>query len=85
MARGLETRGCEVTDIGVVPTPVLYYSVFRLKATGAVMITGGDNPPEYRGFKVVSGFEAANAELLSRYREEVEGVVAEAKRAVGAA
>ena len=37
---GLKSSGCQVTDIGVVPTPVLYYSVFHLKADGAVMITG---------------------------------------------
>jgi len=36
-----------VTDIGVVPTPVLYYSVFHLQAAGAVMITGSHNPAEY--------------------------------------
>src|SRR5262245_24819031 len=43
---GLKATGCQVTDIGVVPTPVLYYSVFHLEADGAVMITGSHNPPE---------------------------------------
>ena len=33
LAQGLVASGCEVTDLGVVPTPVLYYSVFHLKAT----------------------------------------------------
>ena len=38
LIEGLKSSGCHVTDIGVVPTPVLYYSVFHLKADGAVMI-----------------------------------------------
>src|SRR5258708_5922524 len=52
---GLKSSGCVVTDIGVAPTPVLYYSAFHLKADGAVMITGSHNPAEYNGFKVVLG------------------------------
>src|SRR5690242_13366121 len=41
---GLLTTGCEVTDLGVIPTPLLYYSVFHLKVDGGVMITGSHNP-----------------------------------------
>src|SRR5437868_3995620 len=40
---GLLASGCDVTDLGVVPTPLLYYSVFHLKTDGGVMITGSHN------------------------------------------
>src|ERR1700730_12936282 len=50
---GLRAVGCDVTDIGVVPTPLLYFSAQYLNADGAIMITGSHNPPEYNGFKTV--------------------------------
>jgi phosphomannomutase / phosphoglucomutase len=55
MKKGLLSSGCDVTDLGVVPTPLLYYSAFHLNADGAVMITGSHNPPDYNGFKIVCG------------------------------
>src|SRR5204862_4877534 len=69
---GLKESGAQVTDIGVVPTPVLYYSVFHLKADGAVMITGSHNPPEYNGFKVVSGASTTHGEQIQEVRELIE-------------
>ena len=55
---GLLDSGCDVTDVGVVPTPLLYYSVYHLEADGAVQITGSHNPAEYNGFKSVCGGKA---------------------------
>jgi phosphomannomutase/phosphoglucomutase len=66
LMRGLKASGCEVTDIGVVPTPVLYYSVFKLKADGAVMITGSHNPPEFNGFKTVCGATTIYGEAIQQ-------------------
>ncbi len=53
LLEGLLASGCDVTDVGVVPTPLLYYSVYNLKSDGAVMITGSHNPADYNGFKSV--------------------------------
>src|SRR5712692_5712211 len=69
---GLKSSGCQVTDIGVVPTPVLYYSVFHLKADGAVMITGSHNPSEYNGFKVVSGASTIHGEQIQEVRQLID-------------
>src|SRR6266566_2928912 len=69
---GLKASGCQVTDIGVVPTPVLYYSAFHLQADGAVMITGSHNPAEYNGFKVVSGASTIHGEQIQEVRRLIE-------------
>lgn len=52
---GLLAAGCQVTDLGVVPTPLLYYSVHHLGSQAGVMITGSHNPADYNGFKTMLG------------------------------
>jgi phosphomannomutase/phosphoglucomutase len=73
LAAGLVASGCRVIDLGVVPTPVLYYSVFKFKAAGAVMITGSHNPSEYNGFKVVAGASTIHGEQIQQIRRMIEG------------
>ena len=74
LLKGLLASGCDVNVLGVVPTPVLYYSVIHLQADGGVMITGSHNPSEYNGFKVVCGgstiYGVAIQELLRCIREK---------------
>ncbi|MEP7366950.1 MAG: phosphomannomutase/phosphoglucomutase [Acidobacteriota bacterium] len=55
LLEGLLASGCEVTDVGVVPTPLLYFSCMHLHSDGGVQITGSHNPKDYNGFKVVCG------------------------------
>ncbi len=64
LLEGLLASGCEVTDIGVVPTPLLYYSAVHTDADGAVMITGSHNPAEFNGFKTVCGSTTLHGETI---------------------
>ena len=64
LKEGLLASGCDVTDIGVVPTPLLYFSAVHLKADGAVMITGSHNPAEFNGFKTVCGAGTLHGETI---------------------
>ncbi|MDH4271446.1 MAG: phosphomannomutase/phosphoglucomutase [Candidatus Aminicenantes bacterium] len=64
ITRGLLSTGCSVVDIGLVPTPLLYFAVFYKKNEAAVMITGSHNPPEYNGFKMMVGEETLYGETI---------------------
>lgn len=53
LAAGLRKSGCDVINIGEVPTPVLYYATNVLDTKSGVMLTGSHNPPDYNGIKIV--------------------------------
>ncbi len=53
LIRGLCESGRDVIELGLVPTPVVYFATHYLNARSAVMITGSHNPPDYNGFKMV--------------------------------
>src|SRR5436190_13162486 len=55
LAAGLNQTGCDAVLIGMVPTPVLYHTVFTKNVDGGVMITGSHNPPDHNGFKICLG------------------------------
>ncbi len=52
LTEGLRSCGIDVVDIGAVPTPVQYFSMFHLPVDAGVQITGSHNPPDFNGFKV---------------------------------
>jgi phosphomannomutase/phosphoglucomutase len=52
LTRGITSCGVDVIQLGMVPTPALYFSFFHLDLEGGVMITGSHNPPEFNGFKL---------------------------------
>ena len=68
LVQGLRDCGCNVTDLGMVPTPVLYFATNVLQATSGVMVTGSHNPPDYNGFKIVlAGETLANERITALY------------------
>lgn len=58
LTTGFSEVGCDVLLIGMVPTPVLYHTVFTKNVDGGVMITGSHNPPDHNGFKICLGRDA---------------------------
>ena len=65
-AEGLVSTGCDVTDIGICTTPVLYYSIKHLKQEGGVMVTASHNPPEYNGFKLCLGLDSIHGKDIQK-------------------
>src|SRR5699024_2146316 len=65
LTQGLTDCGCTVTDLGMVPTPVLYFATHVLEATSGVMVTGSHNPPDYNGFKIVIAVETLANERVT--------------------
>ncbi len=64
LVQGLLDCGCQVTDVGMVPTPVVYFAANVLEGRSAVMLTGSHNPPDYNGFKIViAGDTLANEQI----------------------
>lgn len=77
---GLRASGCDVIDIGMVPTPVLYFATHELNTGSGVMVTGSHNPPDYNGFKIVIGGETLSDDAIQAlYARIAEGRLSEGK------
>ncbi len=72
LTRGLTEAGRDVTDLGMVPTPVLYYAAYELGSGSGIMITGSHNPPEYNGLKMVLGTTTLSGPDIQQLRKRIE-------------
>jgi len=69
LTKGLTETGMDVVDAGMIPTPLLYFSIFHLEADGGIQVTGSHNPPEYNGFKICLGKGTIHGEEIQKIRE----------------
>jgi phosphomannomutase/phosphoglucomutase len=65
LVNGLRKAGRNVIDIGLVPTPVVYFGCYHLRTGCGVAITGSHNPPDYNGFKIVVGGETLSGKAIT--------------------
>jgi phosphomannomutase/phosphoglucomutase len=72
LASGLAASGCEVIDIGMVPTPVVYFATHHLGTHTGVAVTGSHNPPNYNGLKMMIAGETLSGDAIQKLRERIE-------------
>jgi len=72
LLNGLLAGGLNVMDIGICPSPLLYFSLFTLPVGGGIMITGSHNAAEYNGFKICIGNTAIHGEDIQQLRRVME-------------
>jgi phosphomannomutase/phosphoglucomutase len=72
LVEGILSAGMDVVDVGVCPTPLLYFSILRFGGDGGVMVTGSHNPPEFNGFKLSVGQGTLYGDQIREIRRIIE-------------
>ena len=72
LAEGIRSTGVDVHDVGMVPTPVVYYAAHQLGTGSAVAVTGSHNPPDYNGLKMVIAGTTLSGDEIQALRERIE-------------
>ncbi len=73
LINGILSTGIDVVNIGICPTPVMYFSLFTLEnVDGGIQVTGSHNPPEFNGFKICIGKETIFGPQIQKIREIIE-------------
>ena len=71
LIEGLRKAGRSVIDIGVVPTPAVYFATHHLHTGCGVAVTGSHNPPDYNGFKIVVGGETLSGDAIADLHKRI--------------
>ena len=71
LSEGVLSTGCNVIDIGIVPSPVFYHSTFKLKSSSGVVITGSHNPGNYNGFKILFNNSSTSSEEIQSIKKRI--------------
>ncbi|MEP1215221.1 MAG: phosphomannomutase/phosphoglucomutase [Marinobacter sp.] len=71
LARGVMATGCNVIQVGAVPTPVLYFATHELDTGSGVMVTGSHNPANYNGLKIMLGGETLSGEAIQKLLQRI--------------
>ncbi len=69
---GVAAAGGTAVDVGMLPTPALYFAIHALETDGGIQVTGSHNPPEFNGFKMVLAGETLHGEAIQRIRALIE-------------
>ena len=64
LIEGLRATGRDVIDIGLAPTPLVYFAAYQFRTGSCVAVTGSHNPPDYNGFKIVLGGETLSGDSI---------------------
>lgn len=72
LVEGLRDSGCEVLDIGLTPSPLLYFATHYLDTRTGVMVTGSHNAPQYNGLKMVLDGDSLSGEAIQAIRRRIE-------------
>ncbi len=72
LARGLQSSGVDVIDIGQAATPILYFAAHHFDTLSGVAVTGSHNPPEYTGLKIMVDGETLSGEAIQGLRQRIE-------------
>ncbi len=72
LRNGFLDCGITLLDIGIVPTPIQYHSLYHFHADGGVQITGSHNPPEYNGFKINLGGATLHGDEIKEIARTIE-------------